>query len=119
MAPGPSNRATPEQDDSRTPPSGQLGVEPGGPDTHPAATSAPSAEQPGGGKVAVKLAHPVDDKETMRRLRLDPDSGGYKIGDQVHLLPDDARALINAGYAQVDPEDNEAVRSVLRPNRSA
>lgn len=66
------------------------------------------------GRVAIKLAHPISNEEHMRRLRLDVKPGGYKVNDEVYVTRDDARALINAGLAQVDPEDHEAVRAAIR-----
>lgn len=75
---------------------------------------AASADDPANkGKVPITLAHPIENEEHMRRLRLDVKEGGYGVHDVVYLTPDDARALINAGLAQVDPEDPTAVRAAL------
>lgn len=66
------------------------------------------------GKVPIKLANPIDQDEHMRRLRLPVKEGGYNVHEVVWVTPDDARALITAGLAQVDPEDKAAVRAALR-----
>jgi hypothetical protein len=65
------------------------------------------------GKVPIKLANPIDNPEHMRRLRLVVKEGGYNVHDVVYLTPDDARAVITAGLAQVDPEDKKAVRAAI------
>lgn len=80
----------------------------------PAQSVDAQAEEDRTGKVPVKLANPIDNPEHMRRLRLDVKDGGYNVHDVVWVTPDDANALITAGLAQCDPEDKQAVLSVLR-----
>jgi hypothetical protein len=80
-------------------------------DTTPAVDAAP--EQDRTGRVKIVLAHPLDRERDITRLRLDQKDGGYKVGEDVWVLPADAKTLIAAGYAQVDPEDNAAVAAVL------
>jgi hypothetical protein len=46
-------------------------------------------------------------------LQGDAPEGGYKIGDTVRVPKAEALALINSGYAQVDPEDKAAVQEAL------
>lgn len=62
------------------------------------------------GKVTVKLAHPLDKPDDLRRLGLEEKAG---VGDEIRVSSDHARMLINAGYAQTDPEDAAAVAAVL------
>jgi hypothetical protein len=66
------------------------------------------------GKVPIKLANPIENPEHQRRLRLTEKPGGYNVHDVVWVTPDDARALITAGLAQVDPEDRTAVLAAIR-----
>lgn len=72
------------------------------------------------GRVPITLAHPISRIENYRRLRLDSDPDrpdpavGYPVGAVVWLVPEDAHAVIKAGYAQVDPEDKAAVRAAVR-----
>lgn len=66
------------------------------------------------GKVPIKLANPIENPEHQRRLRLKEKDGGYNVHDVVWVTPDDARALITAGLAQVDPEDRTAVLAAIR-----
>lgn len=72
------------------------------------------------GRVAIKLSHPISGIENYRRLRLDSDPDrpdvdlGYSVGATIWVVPDDARAVIMSGYAQVDPENQAAVRAAVR-----
>lgn len=76
------------------------------------------AEAADAGKVTIRLANPIDNKQDLQRLGLDATrEGGYKVHDEVTLHPDLARVLISAGYAQVDPEDTKAVAEALSLNK--
>lgn len=58
------------------------------------------------------LAHPLT-AEQARKVHADQDKD-YVQGDSITLPRDDARLVINAGYAQdVDPDDHDAVRKAL------
>lgn len=93
--------------ETEAPATGETAVEPAADETTPATV------QDRAGRVKVVLAHPLDQPNDLTRLRLDQKDGGYKVGEEVWVLRDDARTLITAGYAQVDPENNEAVAAVL------
>lgn len=96
--------------------------------TVPAETEAPAAaaeteapapvqDDPPKNRIEVALAHPLDRESDLTRLRLEPKEGGYKPGDKIWVTRDDARSLINAGYAKgVDPENKAAVEALLTPN---
>jgi hypothetical protein len=89
-------------------------------DGSPAATAAAATAVPADdNRVPIKLAHPIDTVEAMRRLRIEPKEDGtpYAVGETVRLFRDEARALINCGYAQVDPEDANAVRRAIFPEK--
>lgn len=60
----------------------------------------------------LKMAHPLNKKDK-ERLGIDPEAN-VVTGSTVRVLKSHARTLIGAGYAQVDPEDHDAVRKVLR-----
>lgn len=62
----------------------------------------------------VTLAHPLRIAD-MTRMGLSTDNGAAEVGDKVKVTPDTASSLINAGYAQTDPEDADAVRAILHP----
>jgi hypothetical protein len=110
----PGDVAVPAEAEART--AGDVAVEPATDQVPPAAAD----DEDRKGKVAVKLAHPLDKVEDLRRLRLDDEKeGGYRVGDEVWLSPDDARTLITAGYAQTDPENKAAVEAVLAPKTDA
>lgn len=66
-------------------------------------------------KVTIKLAHPLDKPEDLRYLGLQPRESGYNVHDEIQVSKAGASSLINAGYAQVDPEDKAAVNAVLNP----
>jgi hypothetical protein len=91
------------------------------PDAVAPAPAAPAAPEPAAvvdapandGLVSVLLAHPLDKPEDLRRLGLKEKAG---VGGEIRISPDHARMLINAGYAQTDPEDQEAVAAVLGAN---
>jgi hypothetical protein len=87
--------------------------------TAAAATTDAAAAPVNDNRVPIMLAHPVDTIETMRRLRIEPKADGtpYAVGETIRLYRDEARALINCGYAQVDPEDPNAVRRALFPEK--
>lgn len=95
--------------------------EPAAAEAEPALTDKQQAFRKG--RVPIVLAHPLDGIDNFRRLRLDTDpdqpENGYTVGSTVWLVPDDARAVINAGYAQVDPEDKDAVRAAVRGEQAA
>lgn len=61
--------------------------------------------------VTLKLAHPLNDLDK-QRLGLPQDSS-TGTGDEIKVRASDARTIITAGYAQVDPEDNVAVAEAL------
>lgn len=79
----------------------------------PAAVEVAVEEDPN--LVSIKLAHPLDKEDDLRRLGLEPKEGGYKPHDEIRVTRDNARMLISAGYAQVDPEDKAAVAAALNP----
>jgi hypothetical protein len=85
----------------------------------PAKSADEQAAEVADGKVTVVLAHPLDDEQTLRRLRIDPAEGPFRVGDPVRMYPAEAQAVINAGYAQVNPKDQDAVREIIRPTRPA
>lgn len=60
---------------------------------------------------AVKLAHPLS-AEAKQRLGL-PEDSAANVNDEIKVRDSDARSLIGAGYAQVDPEDAPAVAEAL------
>lgn len=62
--------------------------------------------------VTLTLAHPLTAQQA-DRLRA-KDSKDYKVGDKITVPMDDARAIINAGFAAgIDPADHKQVRSAL------
>lgn len=62
--------------------------------------------------VTLTLAHPLNEKD---RIYLGlPKDGKTEVGQQVRVNRNGASAIINAGYATVDPENHEQVRSTLR-----
>jgi hypothetical protein len=61
--------------------------------------------------VPVRLAHPLNQKDR-EYLGLPPD-GKTEVGAVVKVSRNGAKALINAGLANVDPEDPEQVRQAL------
>lgn len=89
--------------------------QPGDTHTQPGQGDAPqpAQSQQADNKVSVKLAHPIGDAEDITRLGLEPKDAGYNVGDSIRVRRDDARTLINAGYAQVDPENAEQVSKTL------
>lgn len=62
--------------------------------------------------ITLTLANPLNERDK-QYLGLPPESPA-EVGQKVRVNKNGARAIINAGYATVDPEDNAAVRSVLR-----
>lgn len=63
--------------------------------------------------VTLTLAHPLSAAQ-VQKLHAQDSSKDYTQGDRITLPRDDARLVINAGYADgVDPEDHEAVRKAL------
>lgn len=64
------------------------------------------------GYVTVKLAHPLTRKQDYIYLGLDPEKR-VGVNDEIQVSKNGARALITAGLVQVDPENKEAVKSVL------
>lgn len=82
----------------------------------PAVTASAPAEVPAAvdpNKVTIKLAHPLTRIDDLRHLGLPERDGGYTVNDEVQVTKAGARTLINAGYAQVDPENTAAVEAVL------
>ena len=69
------------------------------------------------GRINIKLAHPLP-KRDLIRFGLPADEPS-KVGDVVSVRPNDAISLINAGMAQVDPEDRLAVTTALRGPEAA
>lgn len=89
----------------------------------PAAPPVTDTAAPDPDKVTITLAHPVDKPEDLRYLGLAPEREvegkivkGYQVHDKVVVNRAAAQSLINAGYAQVDPEDKAAVAAVLNPS---
>lgn len=64
------------------------------------------------GLVTIKLAHRLRREQDLVYLGLAPDRS-YGVNDEVQVTKEAARALINAGLAQVDPADRAAVSEVL------
>lgn len=82
----------------------------------PVETPAPVQDGPPKNLVEVTLAHPLDKEQDLTRLRLEPKEHGYKPGDAIWVTRDDARNLVNAGYAKgIDPENEAAVEALLAP----
>jgi hypothetical protein len=77
-----------------------------------------SAAEPQEGKVRLTLAHPIG-PTYQAGLGLDARDEDYPVGDEIDVYPHVARAIINAGYAQVDPEDPDAVAGALGIDREA
>lgn len=85
----------------------------------PAVDSAAPAAAPAAdpNMVTIKLANPIDKISDIQRLGLDETRlGGYNVHDEITVSLDNARTLITAGYAQVDPEDQKAVDAALTPS---
>jgi hypothetical protein len=61
--------------------------------------------------VTLKLAHPLD---AHHAARLGLKAEDHPVGADITLDRETARAVIQAGYAQVDPEDSGAVADALR-----
>lgn len=74
--------------------------------------SATKRSAPDEGKVRLKLAHPIG-PPYQAGLGLEVKEDDYKVGEDVDLWPHVARAVINAGYAQVDPEKPGDVAKAL------
>jgi hypothetical protein len=66
------------------------------------------------GKVTLALAHPISEGY-LPGLGVEPtkDGNGYAVGEDISVAPQVARAIINAGFAQVDPENPEHVAKAL------
>lgn len=60
----------------------------------------------------ITLAHPLDKDRDLQTLGL-PLGQPIGVGETVMIRKDHAKTLITAGYAQVDPEDADAVRKAL------
>lgn len=64
-------------------------------------------------KVTLTLAHPLTAKQA-ERLHIEGGGKDLVQGDSITLPREDARAVINAGYAAgVEPENHDAVRKAL------
>lgn len=65
--------------------------------------------------VTITLAHPLsEDRARLARVKQVKE---YPVGAKVSLPPDEARALIKAGYAQgIDPDEPEQVADALGSN---
>lgn len=62
--------------------------------------------------VTLTLAHPLN-SEQVTRLHA-KDIKDYNSGDKITVPRDDARAIINAGFAsQIDPADHSQVEAAL------
>ncbi len=61
-------------------------------------------------EVTITLAHPLSAEHA---VRLGLDDKDYNVDDDVKIRRDLARSVINSGYAQVDPEDQESVNDSL------
>lgn len=61
-------------------------------------------------QVALTLAHPVSPEQARR---VGAEERQYKPGDVIIVPESTAMMVINAGYAQVDPADANAVRAAL------
>lgn len=69
--------------------------------------------------VTLTLAHPLT-AEQAERLHAKDSKKNYTQGDKITVPRDDARLIINAGYAQgIEPSDNEAVRKALDSGTSS
>jgi hypothetical protein len=64
-------------------------------------------------KTTVRLSNPLRKEDA---LRLGLEERVYETNEPVTLSKDNARSLISAGYAQVDPEDSAAVAKVVGPD---
>lgn len=64
------------------------------------------------GYVTVKMAHPLTRKQDYVFLGLDP-AKRVGVNDEIQVSKNGARALITAGLVQVDPENKEAVKTLL------
>lgn len=84
--------------------------EKGAPESGPIVATTPTTEDDG--KVEVTLAHPITKDQHKIELGLDPETK-CNVHDVIRVSKNSAKRLIDAGYAQVDPEDAEAVRTVL------
>lgn len=84
-------------------------------DAPAAAPSDAAQEQDDPRKVTIRLAHPLDRDQDLQYLGLPPKEGGYKVHDEIRVSRSAAQSIINAGYAQVDPENKKAVAAVLNP----
>ena len=62
--------------------------------------------------VTLKLAHPLS-ADQAKSVGAEPRQ--YAPGDDVTVPVNSAMTVINAGYAQVDPADGDAVRMALGP----
>lgn len=68
--------------------------------------------------VTLTLAHPLSAAQ-VEKLHAQDSSKDYTQGDKITVPRDDARLIINAGYADgVDPEDHDAVRKTLNEGSS-
>ena len=67
--------------------------------------------------VTLTLAHPLDAHQAERLHAKDVKD--YGTLDKITVPVDDARAIINAGFAaDVDPENHEQVAAALNPSAS-
>lgn len=64
------------------------------------------------GKVTLTLAHPIAPPYHVG-LGLEAKDEDYKVDEEIAVWPHVARAIINAGYAQVDPENPKEVAEAL------
>lgn len=68
--------------------------------------------------VTLTLAHPLNQQQAERVHA--KDKKDYGIGDKIVVPKDDARAIINAGFADgIDPDDRDRVREVLEGGTAA
>lgn len=63
-------------------------------------------------EVTVRLAHPITRPQDLVYLGL-PENRSYGVNDEVQVTREAARALIDAGLVQVDPEDRAKVAQAL------
>lgn len=72
-------------------------------------------ERRGAVYVGLKLAHPLSEEQAARLRPLSVKA--YTVGNTIRVTREFGEALIGAGYAQVDPENRQAVRAALFLNQ--
>lgn len=86
----------------------------------PPTTKRRKAADDADGKVTLKLAHPIGPRyQAGLGLDVKENDDDYGVGEDIQVYPHVARAIINAGYAQVDPENPAAVAEALGISKEA